>query len=100
MEFLAWLNSPDQQAALATGAGYPPSLTTMANDPRIAKNPVVQTFAKLSADSRLYLPTQKDFNQIDTQIFQPAIQKITRGADAASTLKDAGTQIDQLTGCK
>ncbi|MDQ6686319.1 MAG: ABC transporter substrate-binding protein [Actinomycetota bacterium] len=100
MEFLAWLNSPAQQADLATGSGYPPSLTTMANDPAIKNNPVVQTFAKLSADSRLYLPTQKDFNQIDTQIFQPAIEKITRGSDAASTLKNAGTQINQLTGCK
>lgn len=99
-EFLAWLNSPAQQADLAKGAGYPPSLTTMQNDPAVKNNPIVQTFSKLSADSRLYLPTQKDFNQIDTQIFQPAIQAITRGADAKSTLSNAAKQINQLTGCK
>jgi ABC-type glycerol-3-phosphate transport system substrate-binding protein len=99
LEFLAWWNSQTAQEGLAKGSGYPPSLTTMTNDPAIASNPFVAKFAAQSNNARLYLPDQAKFNQIDSSIFAPAIQKATRGTPAATALGAASKQLNSVLGC-
>jgi ABC-type glycerol-3-phosphate transport system substrate-binding protein len=99
MTFFAWWNSKDAQAALSQGSGYPPSRTDMADDPRLSSNPFVPKFAAQAANARLYLPDQKDFNKIDTDVIGPAIQKATRGTSAAAALRAASTQLNSITGC-
>jgi multiple sugar transport system substrate-binding protein len=99
LTFFAWWNSKTAQEGLAKGSGYPPSLTTMADDSAIASNPFVSKFAAQSANARLYLPDQPKFNQIDTNVFSPAIQKATRGTDTKSALDAASQQLNTLLGC-
>ena len=99
-EFLAWWLSKDTQAQLSTAAAYAPSRTDMANDAAITGNPIVAAFTAQVPNARLYLPTEKDFAKIDTDIFTPAIQSATQNGDAAAALKSASTQLDALLGCK
>lgn len=97
--FLAWWLSKDTQAQLSTAAAYAPSRTDMASDPSITSNPTVAAFAAQVPNSRLYLPTEKDFAKIDTGIFIPAIQSAEQNGDAAGALKAANDQLNQLLGC-
>ena len=88
-EFLAWWLSKETQAQLSSAAGYAPSRTDMADDPAIKSNAIVAAFTAQVPNSRLYLPTEKDFAKIDTGIFTPAIQSATQNGDAAGALKTA-----------
>jgi multiple sugar transport system substrate-binding protein len=99
-EFLAWWLSKDTQAQLANAAGYTPSRTDMADDPTIANNPTVKAFAAQVPYARLYLPTEKQFAQIDTGIFIPAIQSAEQNGNAADALKSASDQLNSLLGCQ
>jgi ABC-type glycerol-3-phosphate transport system substrate-binding protein len=99
-EFLAWWLSKDTQAQLASEAGYTPSRTDMATDPSIASNPTVAAFAAQVPYARLYLPTEKQFAQIDTGIFIPAIQSAEQNGNAADALKSANDQLSSLLGCQ
>lgn len=99
-EFLAWWLSKDTQAQLASEAGYTPSRTDMANDPTISGNPTVAAFAAQVPYARLYLPTEKQFAQIDTGIFIPAIQSAEQNGSAADALKSANDQLNSLLGCQ
>lgn len=99
-EFLAWWLSKEAQAQLSSAAGYAPSRTDMADDPSIKANPIVAAFAAQVPNSRLYLPTEKDFAKIDTGIFTPAIQGATQNGDAAGALKTASEALNKLLGCK
>ena len=99
LTFLAWWNGRTAQEGLAGGVGYPPSRTDMADDAALKSNPFVPKFAAQTEHARLWLGNLADFQKIDTNIFQPAIQKITRGADAASTLQEASKSLNDELGC-
>ena len=99
-EFLAWWLSKDTQAQLSSAAGYAPSRTDMADDASIKANAIVSAFTAQVPNSRLYLPTEKDFAKIDTGIFTPAIQSATQNGDAAGALKSANEALNKLLGCK
>lgn len=99
-EFLAWWLSKETQAQLSNSAGYAPSRTDMATDPSITGNPTVAAFTAQVANSRLYLPTEKDFSKIDTGIFIPAIQSAEQNGNAADALKSASDQLNSLLGCQ
>ena len=73
--------------------------SSTASDPSITSNPTVAAFAAQVPNSRLYLPTEKDFAKIDTGIFIPAIQSAEQNGDAAGALKAANDQLNQLLGC-
>jgi len=98
--FLAWWLSKETQAQLSTSAGYAPSRTDMATDPSITGNPTVAAFTAQVGNSRLYLPTEKDFAKIDTGIFIPAIQSAEQNGNAADALKSASDQLNSLLGCQ
>jgi len=98
-EFLVWWISKDTQRTLALGAGFPPARTDMADDPAFSENPLLQKFSAAAPYSRLYLPNAELFSQIDVDIFQPAIGRITRGESADVVLQEAHQQLNQLLGC-
>jgi multiple sugar transport system substrate-binding protein len=100
LTFFAWFLGKPQQVYLAEHANYPPSRTDMSTTPGIAKNPLVPVFASGTPYARLFLPNIANFNQVNTNIFTPAIQKIERGANVASTMASASQQLNQAIGCK
>jgi multiple sugar transport system substrate-binding protein len=98
--FFAWFLSKPVQVYLAVHANYPPARTDMAGNAGLKKNPLAANFASETSAARLYLPTLADFNDVNTNIFTPAIQSVERGADVASTLANATTQLNKAVGCK
>jgi multiple sugar transport system substrate-binding protein len=97
-EFLAWYTSKAAQTKFSQLSGFPPSRTDLGT--AVSSNPTVSVFASALPYARLYLAGQPDATQIDTDVYVPLIQKITRGANVQSSADSAATQINQLTGCK
>jgi multiple sugar transport system substrate-binding protein len=98
-EFLAWWMGKQAQEIISVGAADGPARTDMGTDPALKANPLVQSFSAQVKDSRLFLPTVKEFNFINANLFQPAIQSATRTGNTASVLKAASTQLNTLLGC-
>ncbi len=88
------------QTIISVGAADGPARTDMGNDAALKANPLVVSFSSQVKNSRLYLPTVKEFNYINANIFQPAIQQITRTGNASSVLKAANTQLNTLLNCQ
>jgi ABC-type glycerol-3-phosphate transport system substrate-binding protein len=98
--FFSWFLSKPVQVYLAVHANYPPARTDMASSAGLKKNPLAASFASETPAARLYLPTLADFNDVNTNIFTPAIQSVERGANVASTLANAAKQLNKAVGCK
>ena len=98
-EFMIWWLSKETQKKLALGAGFPPVRTDMADDPDLSQNPLLPKFAAAVPYSRLFLPMVEQFAQIDLDIFQPAIGRISRGESAEAVLKEYDNILNQLLGC-
>ena len=98
-EFLAWWMGKKAQEIISVGAADGPARTDMGDDPALKAAPLVQSFSSQVPNSRLYLPTVKEFNYINANIFQPAIQTATRTGNAASVLKAASAQLNTLLNC-
>jgi len=99
LEFLAWWNSPEAQAQLSLGSGFPPTRTDMADDPALAENPWVPKFAAAVSYSRPYLADVPGFTQLD-EIFSTAIGRVTRGEEAEAVLTEAAAQMNEILGCE
>ncbi len=99
-EFLAWWMGKQAQEIISVGAADGPARTDMGSDTALKANPLVQSFSAQVKYSRLFLPTVKEFNYINANIFQPAIQSITRTGNASSVLKAANAQLNTLLGCQ
>lgn len=98
-EFLAWWNGADAQRQFAIDSGFPPSRTDLADDPEIQGNDVVAQFASALPDARLYMPGVRVASQIDSDVFVPLIESVTRGADVAQAASDAAQSANDLAGC-
>jgi hypothetical protein len=70
----------------------------MGGDASLAKNPFVPKFAAAAPFARLYLPNLDKFNQVDSDVLTPAINKITRGESADTVLAAAHKQMNILIG--
>jgi len=99
LTFFAWWLSKPVQAYLAEHAGYPPSRTDMSGYPGLANTPFVAGFSAQSPYARFYLPTVANFSSVDSNVFSPAIQAIERGANVASTLQSASSQLNSAVNC-
>jgi multiple sugar transport system substrate-binding protein len=99
LTFFAWWLSKPVQAYLAEHAGYPPSRTDMTGYPGLAAAPFVAGFGAQTPYARFYLPTVANFNDVDSDIISPAIQEVERGANVASTLKSASSQLNSAVNC-
>jgi ABC-type glycerol-3-phosphate transport system substrate-binding protein len=97
-QFLAWYASKTAQTKFSQLSGFPPARTDLAS--AVSGNATVSVFAAALPYARLYLAGQPNATQIDTDVYVPLIQKITRGANVQSSADAAATQINQLTGCK
>lgn len=97
-EFLAWYTSKTAQEKFSQVSGFPPSRTDVTN--AVSGNPTVAVFAQALPYARLYLAGQANATQIDSDVYVPLIQKITRGANVQASADAAAAQINQLTGCK
>jgi multiple sugar transport system substrate-binding protein len=98
-EFLSWWTGQEAQRYLALNSGFPPARVDMANDAELAKHQWVPKFAAAAPHARLYLAGVEHFNEIDADVFTPAIGRITRGESAETVLKEAAQKSDELTGC-
>jgi multiple sugar transport system substrate-binding protein len=98
--FFSWFLSKPVQVYLAVHANYPPARTDMAHNAGLQKNPLAANFASETPAARLYLPTLANFNDVNNNIFTPAIQSAERGGDVASTLATASAQLNKAVGCK
>jgi ABC-type glycerol-3-phosphate transport system substrate-binding protein len=99
LTFFSWWLSKSTQAYLAEHAGYPPSRSDMAGYPGLSNSPYVSGFSAQTPYARFYLGTVANFNQVDTNVFSPAIQAVERGADVASTLKSASAALNSAVNC-
>ena len=95
-QFLAWYTSRTAQTKFSQLSGFPPARTDLAS---AVSNPDVSVFTAALPYARLYLAGQPNATQIDTDVYVPLIQKITRGANVQSSADAAATQINKLTGC-
>jgi ABC-type glycerol-3-phosphate transport system substrate-binding protein len=97
-QFLAWYTSKTAQTKFSELSGFPPARTDLTS--AVSANPTVAVFASALPYARLYLAGQPNATQIDTDVYVPLIQKITRGANVQSSANSAAQQINNLTGCK
>jgi multiple sugar transport system substrate-binding protein len=94
--FFTWWNSKSSQTYYAVHTGFVPTNTTVtAAD--LAANPDVADFQSVSKTSQPYnLGTQ--FTNVETNTWEPAIEKILQGASVTSTLNSANTQANGYLG--
>ena len=98
--FFAWFLSKSTQVYLAVHANYPPARTDMAHNAGLARNQLAAGFASATSAARLFLPTLSNFNQVNTNIFTPAVQSVERGADVATTFGKASQDLNKAVSCK
>jgi multiple sugar transport system substrate-binding protein len=94
--FFTWWNSKPAQIYYAAHTGFVPTRTDVtAAD--LAANPDVAQFESVAGTAQPYnLGTQ--YTNIETNTWEPAIEKILQGAPVASTLESANTQINSYLG--
>ncbi|HVU12418.1 MAG TPA: ABC transporter substrate-binding protein [Phototrophicaceae bacterium] len=101
VEFLTWLEAPEQMAEWHKGTGYMPitkgSQDLLASQGYFDQNPNAKTAVDQLADAKQSPATagavMGPFPQIRTLVDQ-AIQNVLNGADVDSTLSDLKTQAD------
>jgi multiple sugar transport system substrate-binding protein len=94
--FLTWWNSKSSQVYYAVHTGFVPT-TTSVTAADLGANPDVAQFESVSSKAQAYnLGTQ--YTNIETNTWEPAIEKILQGAPVASTLDGANTQVNSYLG--
>jgi ABC-type glycerol-3-phosphate transport system substrate-binding protein len=94
--FFTWWNSKSTQVDYAVNTGFVPTRTDVtASD--LAANPDVAQFESVASTAQPYnLGAQ--YTNIETNTWEPAIEKILQGAPVASTLDGANSQINGYLG--
>lgn len=87
-----WMQS-DQQVAFAAATGFPP-FTTNVPDSALSSNPDVVAFATYAQYARSLAPGQPNFASIQSEIFDPTIEKIFNDPSSVnSALDGAASQL-------
>lgn len=94
--FFTWWNSKPAQVDYAVHTGFVPTITGVtAAD--LKGNPDVAQFESVAGTAQPYnLGTQ--YTNIETNTWEPAIEKILQGAPVASTLNGANAQVNSYLG--
>lgn len=94
--FFTWWNSKPAQVSYAVHTGFVPTITAVtAAD--LTANPDVAQFESVASMAQPYnLGAQ--YTNIETNTWEPAIEKILQGAPVASTLDGANTQVNGYLG--
>jgi multiple sugar transport system substrate-binding protein len=94
--FFTWWNSKNSQIDYAVNTGFVPT-TTDVTAADLSANPDVAQFEAVASTAQPYnLGTQ--YTNIETDTWEPAIEKILQGAPVASTLDGANSQINGYLG--
>jgi len=94
-QFIAFWEKKPSQITWAEGSGFPPDRTDITAD-ELTGNPYVAQFGKYADKSQFYLTGVKPVTQVDSDTFQPAIQKIENGKPAQSQLTAAANKIKSI----
>ena len=94
-EWLKFWHSKQSQVTWAVGSGFPPTRTDI-SAAQLKKNPYVSQFAKHAGKSQFYLVGVKNFTQVNTNVFEPAIQRIlNRKGTPRSVLTKAAKDMEK-----
>jgi multiple sugar transport system substrate-binding protein len=94
-EFFEFWNSEESQVFWATETGFPPTRTDI--DPQqLQGNPYVAEFAEHADKTRFYLMGVSDVQQINANVFEPAIQRILNGGDVETVLREAAQRAREI----
>jgi len=94
--FFTWWNSKNSQVDFAVHTGFVPTRADVTAK-ELAANPDVAQFESVASTAQpYYLGTQ--YTNIETNTWEPAIEKILQGAPVASTLDGANSQINGYLG--
>ena len=97
-EFYAYWAQKDNQIKFTQGSGFPP-VTTNVSAADLSANPDVAAFAGQSGSTRPLAPGQTKFATIQSDIFDPTIEKIISDPSKTSNLLDqAATQLTAMVG--
>ena len=96
-DFFAYWQSTDAQVEWSGSVGYPVSNLDAAKDDRLKDNKAVALFSEQVKYAHFYLQQLTNFNEIDTDVITPAIEKILlEGANIEETLNEASSKVDEL----
>jgi multiple sugar transport system substrate-binding protein len=97
-EFFKFWNSEESQIYWAVNSGFPPTRTDI-DSSQLGENPYVGEFAKYAEQSKFYLPGIPNFTEVNTNNFEPAIQKILNGEGTPEeVLTSTDEQIESVLG--
>jgi len=92
-EFFRYWNSPKSQQYWAVNSGFPPTRTDV-DAAQLQENPYVAEFGKYSDQSKFYLTGVQEYRKVNTDIWEPTLQRILNGDDdTQDLLQDANDQI-------
>jgi multiple sugar transport system substrate-binding protein len=95
-QWFKYWNSAESQAYWAVHSGFPPTRTDIPAE-KLSENPWVAEFGKYADKSQFYLTGVKDYAKVNTDVWEPTIQKIENGRGSADQLlKDADGKIQQV----
>ena len=95
-QFFKFWHSKASQIHWAVNSGFPPSRTDIPAS-QLKKNPYVAEFGKHADKSQFYLVGVKDFNKVNGNIFEPAIQRIlNKRGSPQQVLKNAAGRAEEV----
>lgn len=91
MEFIKFWNTEESQVTWALGSGFPPNRTDI--DPEaLSENPYTVDFGAHADTAKFYLINVQDFTAVNTDIFEPTLQRFLNGEGSAEELFSAASQ--------
>ncbi len=90
-EFIKFWNSTDSQITWALGSGFPPSRTDIPAD-ALQENPYTVDFGAPSDIAKFYLTNVQDFTEVNSNIFEPTLQRFLNGEGSAEELFTGASQ--------
>lgn len=95
-EFLSYWNSASSQKYFAKKTGFPPTRTDVSPS-ELGGNAALAEFAKYSSKGQTLMPGNQHFAQIQTEVFDPTVEKILDGkGDVKTLLTQANKQVTPL----
>jgi multiple sugar transport system substrate-binding protein len=90
-EFIKFWNSTDSQITWALGSGFPPSRTDIPAD-ALQENPYTVDFGAPSDIAKFYLTNVQNFTEVNSNIFEPTLQRFLNGEGSAEELFTSASQ--------
>ena len=96
-EFFKYWHSQPSQQYWAVHSGFPPTRTDVGKA-QLKENPYVAEFGEYADQSQFYLVGVKDFTKVNTNTFEPAIQRIlNKKGTPEQVLGNAAKKIEAQT---